>query len=87
MKLVSATANPNKYKEMKEILSGKIDLLPRPDEIPEIVEDASDLNGNALLKAQGIMKATGLPAIADLSLIHISEPTRLLSIAFALVCL
>ena len=65
MKLVSATANPHKYKEMKEILSGKIDLLPRPDEIPEIVEDASDLNGNALLKAQGIMKATGLPAIAD----------------------
>ena len=65
MKLVSATANPHKYKEMKEILSGKIDLLPRPDEIPEIVEDASDLDGNALLKAQGIMKATGLPAIAD----------------------
>ena len=65
MKLVSATANPHKYQEMREILSGKIDLLPRPDEIPEIIEDALDLEGNALLKAQGIMNATGLPAIAD----------------------
>ena len=43
MKLISATANPHKYKEMQQILPGKIELLPRPPEIPEIVEDAPDL--------------------------------------------
>ena len=65
MKLISATANQHKYKEMQQILSGKIELLPRPPEIPEIIEDAPDLQGNAHLKAQGIMEATGKPAIAD----------------------
>ncbi|MBT94612.1 MAG: non-canonical purine NTP pyrophosphatase, RdgB/HAM1 family [Acidimicrobiaceae bacterium] len=65
MKLVSATANPHKYKEMVQILSGKVELLPRPSVIPEIVEDAPDLQGNALLKAKAIMRATGMPAIAD----------------------
>ena len=64
MKLISATANQHKYKEMQQILSGKIELLP-PPEIPEIIEDAPDLQGNAHLKAQGIMEATGKPAIAD----------------------
>ena len=42
MKLISATANQHKYKEMQQILSGKIELLPRPPEIPEIIEDAPD---------------------------------------------
>ena len=65
MKLISATANPHKYKEMQQILPGKIELLPRPPEIPEIVEDAPDLLGNATLKAQGVMKVTGMPVIAD----------------------
>ena len=65
MKLISATANPHKYEEMQQILSGKIELLPRPPEIPEIVEDAPDLLGNATLKAHAVMTATGMPAIAD----------------------
>ncbi len=65
MKLISATANPHKYKEMQQIMSGKVEILPRPPEIPEITEDAPDLLGNALLKAQGIMEATAMPAIAD----------------------
>ena len=29
-------------------MSGKIELLPRPPEIPEIVEDAPDLQGMQL---------------------------------------
>jgi XTP/dITP diphosphohydrolase len=65
MKLVSATANPHKHKEMMQILSGKVELLPRPIQIPEIVEDAPDLQGNAFLKAKAIMSATGMPTIAD----------------------
>ena len=65
MKLISATANPHKYKEMQQILPGKIELLPRPPETPEIVEDAPDLLGNATLKALGVMKVAGMPVIAD----------------------
>ncbi|MBD30244.1 MAG: non-canonical purine NTP pyrophosphatase, RdgB/HAM1 family [Acidimicrobiaceae bacterium] len=65
MKLISATANPHKYKEMKQIMAGKVEILPRPSEIPEVIEDAPDLLGNACLKAQAVVKATGMPAIAD----------------------
>ena len=65
MKLISATANPHKYKEMKQIMAGNVEILPRPSEIPEVIEDAPDLLGNACLKAQAVVKATGMPAIAD----------------------
>ena len=65
MKLISATANPHKYKEMKQIMAGKVEILSRPSEIPEVIEDAPDLLGNACLKAQAVVKATGMPAIAD----------------------
>jgi len=50
---------------MKQIMAGKVEILPRPSEIPEVIEDAPDLLGNACLKAQAVVKATGMPAIAD----------------------
>ena len=65
MQLVSATANPDKFIEIVEILPAQIELLPRPTDIPDVVEDADDLAGNARLKANAIMEATGLAAIAD----------------------
>jgi len=65
MQLVSATANPDKFIEIAEILPAQIELLPRPTDIPDVVEDANDLEGNARLKASAIMEATGLAAIAD----------------------
>ncbi len=65
MQLVSATANPGKFIEIAEILPAQIELLSRPADIPDVVEDADDLAGNARLKANAIMEATGLPAIAD----------------------
>ena len=65
MQLVSATANPDKFIEIAEILPAQIELLPRPTDIPDVVEDANDLEGNARLKAAAIMEATGLAAIAD----------------------
>ena len=65
MQLVSATANPDKFIEIAEILPAQIELLPRPTDIPDVVEDANDLEGNARLKANAIMEATGLAAIAD----------------------
>jgi XTP/dITP diphosphohydrolase len=40
-------------------------MLPRPIDVPEVVEDSGTLVGNARLKAVAICTATGLPAVAD----------------------
>lgn len=63
--LVSATANPHKVAEIAGILAGLVDLVPRPAHIPEVVEDAGTLEGNARLKAASVCAATGLPAVSD----------------------
>lgn len=68
MKLVLATANPHKVDEIRSILATAgvpVELLPRPDDVPDVVEDAPDLEGNARLKAVALATATGLPAVAD----------------------
>ena len=65
MDLVCASANPNKYSEISQILSGVVNLIPRPAEIPEVIEDADTLEGNARLKAIAVRKATGCAAVAD----------------------
>jgi XTP/dITP diphosphohydrolase len=64
-RLVCASANPDKVAEIAAILDGVVELLPRPAEVPEVVEDADSLEGNARLKAVAICSATGLPAVAD----------------------
>lgn len=63
--LVCASANPDKVAEIADILDGVVELLPRPADVPDVVEDADDLVGNARLKAVAICDATGLPAVAD----------------------
>ncbi len=63
--LVCASANPDKVAEIQQLLAGVVDLLPRPADVPDVVEDADTLAGNARLKALAIMEATGLPAVAD----------------------
>ena len=63
--LVCASANPDKVAEIAAILDGVVELLPRPAEVPDVVEDADTLVGNARLKAVAICEATGLPAVAD----------------------
>ena len=64
-RLVCASANPDKVAEIEAILRGVVDLLPRPDDVPDVVEDADTLEGNARLKAVAICDATGLAAVAD----------------------
>ena len=64
MKLVCASANPDKVAEMTELLTG-VELLPRPSSVPDVVEDADTLLGNARLKAVAIAEAVGAPAVAD----------------------
>ena len=62
---VLATANPDKVVEISAILETGVDLVPRPADIPEVVEDGETLEDNARLKAVAIAEATGAPAIAD----------------------
>jgi XTP/dITP diphosphohydrolase len=64
-RLVCASANPDKVAEIAAILDGLVDLVPRPDTVPDVVEDADTLEGNARLKAVAVCEATGLPAVAD----------------------
>jgi XTP/dITP diphosphohydrolase len=65
MRLVCASANPDKVAEMAAILDGVVELLPRPVDVPDVVEDADTLVGNARLKAAAVCAATGLPAVSD----------------------
>ena len=65
VQLVCASANPDKVAEIAAILDGVVQLLPRPAGVPEVVEDADTLIGNARLKAAAICAATGLPAVSD----------------------
>ncbi len=66
--LVLASANPKKVAELREILSAHelgYELVPRPDDVPDVVEDAPDFVGNARLKAAALVAATGHAALAD----------------------
>jgi len=60
-----ASANPDKVEEIALLMADIAHILPRPSEIPDVVEDADTLEGNARLKAVAICEGTGLPAIAD----------------------
>ena len=63
--VVLASANPKKAGEIAEILGDRIALVPRPPEVPDVVEDADTFEGNARLKAVALVDATGLAALAD----------------------
>lgn len=67
LRLVLASANPDKVKEIVAVLSAAlpVELLPRPESVPEVVEDAVTLVGNARLKARALVAATGTAAVAD----------------------
>jgi XTP/dITP diphosphohydrolase len=68
MKLVLATANPDKADEIRAVLVDAgldVELVPRPADVPEIDETGTTLEDNARLKAVALCEATGLPAVAD----------------------
>lgn len=68
-KMVLATSNANKLREIREILKDlDIEILSLADvglEGIEIIEDGLTYEENSLKKAREIMKRTGLDAIAD----------------------
>ncbi|HTY60128.1 MAG TPA: non-canonical purine NTP pyrophosphatase, partial [Bacteroidota bacterium] len=66
--IVLATHNRDKSREISALLADlgvevlTLDAFPQ---IGAIVEDADSLEGNALLKAQAVARATGLPSLGD----------------------
>ena len=65
LRLVCASANPDKVAEISAVLGDAVELVPRPVGVPDVVEDADTLEGNARLKAIAICEATGMAAVAD----------------------
>jgi len=67
-KIIIATGNPHKLKEIKEFLKDLpyqlLGLNEYPD-FPEIEETGDSLLENALIKARTIHNITGLPSIGD----------------------
>ena len=64
-RLVLASANPDKVAEITEVLGGLVDLAPRPEGLPDVLEDGHTLEANARLKALAVCEATGRAAVAD----------------------
>lgn len=68
MKLVLATGNQGKVRELKAVLNGfDVEVLSLKDfpQIGEIVEDGQTFAENALKKARTVTEATRLVAVAD----------------------
>lgn len=68
MKIVLASHNAGKMKEMSAILAGFGVELVLQSELGmhiEVEETGETFRENALLKAHAVMKATGMPAISD----------------------
>lgn len=66
MKVVLATNNPDKARDIIAILDGLgIELLPRPEDVEDVEETGDTLLDNARLKAVALVEATGMSAVAD----------------------
>ena len=68
MKLVLASKNAKKLKEMNEILSGlgiEVCLQADAGVDVDVDETGTTFEENSLLKAKAVMEASGLPAVAD----------------------
>ena len=64
MRLLIATRNPHKLRELGRLLPG-IELDPLPEGLPTPSEDGDTYAANALIKARAAVAATGRAAIAD----------------------
>lgn len=72
-RLVLATRNAGKLRELRELLRGQVPGLDVDTQVvdaaaagaPDVVETGTTFEENALLKARGVAAATGLVAVAD----------------------
>jgi XTP/dITP diphosphohydrolase len=68
LRLVVATGNIDKAREISAVLTNAgadVELVPRPDDVPEVAETGTTLLANARLKAEALRDATGIAAVAD----------------------
>ncbi|MFC1517847.1 XTP/dITP diphosphatase [Candidatus Margulisiibacteriota bacterium] len=67
MKLVIATKNKHKLKEISQMLEGQIEVvgLDKYPQIPETIEDGKTFEENALKKAREVFAATKTWTLAD----------------------
>lgn len=67
MKVVLATGNQGKLRELRAMLAAKgFEIVPQTElQVPEAEETGASFRENALLKARNAARHTGLPAIAD----------------------
>ncbi len=64
-KLVVASANPDKVADLVRLLGERFEVLPRPADAPETIEDQDTLEGNSVKKATEIAEFSGCAALAD----------------------
>ena len=65
-RVVIATGNPHKFRELEQLLDGVFQLISSSDYgIPSPNEDGLTFVENALIKARHTAEATGLPTLAD----------------------
>ena len=66
-RLVVATRNPGKVRELERLLGGLgLELVSAADlGLPEVDETGETFEANAILKAEACMQASGLPALGD----------------------
>lgn len=66
MKFIFATHNKGKIQEGKAIFEPLgFELEPLPEDFPEIEENGTTFEENAMIKARAVCEALGVPAIAD----------------------
>lgn len=79
MKVVLATRNMGKVKEIKQILRGlDLDILTLNDfpEVPSIIEDGKTFKENAVKKARFVAEHLNMPSIADDSGLEVNAFNR-----------
>ncbi|MBP3644985.1 MAG: ribonuclease PH [Clostridia bacterium] len=66
-RIVVATGNAHKLKELGEIFGGMVELVSMKDAgfKGDIVEDGDTFEANSAIKAEAVANVTGLPALAD----------------------
>jgi XTP/dITP diphosphohydrolase len=71
---VLATANPDKAREIVDVLAAaapSLELVARPPEVPDVDEVGETLEDNARMKAVALSAATDLPAVSDDTGLHV----------------
>ncbi len=67
MKVLLGTHNPDKIREIRDILNGVegLELVTDAPGMPEVEEDGATIEDNAVKKATETARATGLPTLSD----------------------